>query len=758
MVAQAIVQAGASSLGAYIDSWKQRFNFVNWLFGFSPVRSLSTKALSKYIEKEMHRNVTPWIISSVPQELFDNPYFQRTLRSWRGVVANYDTTNFWRMMISSAVFIALLSSYAQKYYVALMFGILAWCSSMLSHFFFQRRMRLIEEDYLRRRDALPEYARNFRDNSMSKGILYAASLCIGVKLLLMWNSNRVRNLPHAITPEDVDQQPSWFGWLANTLSFEMKSNVKGSIPSHLKTVAISHLGRADFTSPDGRVQNCNVIYPMKGVIWFPKHILYPAGQMSGVPYSFLNVLIRRGPNSKSCQFRCTVEPGHNAYVCDDLDMVCAFTARCPDVKDNFVKHLPKSVVKDGTSIATIIVRNKDGTTSEDTNTVSYGKVGHKYMSFMGGSYHTNLAVNGTCMAPLITEGRSPTFCGVHMGGNGNGFGVMMTITKEKAEDVISKLLLLPGVRGLSQANDLPDQQYGIDLLQTNEVHKNAVLIKDMDNTAEIEPIGSTRLRSEAKSRVEQSCISPHVEKYFGVSNTWGAPRLKPNWQAFNATLVHIAKPSAPFLPSLLERARRDWVDPIVSFASSLNAKQPIVPLTDKQCIMGVPGVRFLEPMPMDTSMGFPVFGPKTRFFHEIREGEVLIDRIPNDEVKAECKRLLECWKKGERAYPVTVATLKDEPTPVDKEKVRVFQAGAIAMGIFIRKYYLPIARILSLNPLLSESAVGINAFGPQWEEFMDHTEKYMGEDQRVLAWDYSKYDVRMGGDVVYAVLMSYRYS
>lgn len=157
---------------------------------------------------------------------------------------------------------------------------------------------------------------------------------------------------------------------------------------------------------------------------------------------------------------------------------------------------------------------------------------------------------------------------------------------------------------------------------------------------------------------------------------------------------------------------------------------------------------------MNTGMGFPVFGPKSRYFEEIRHGEVLVDRIPSDEVKTEMNRMMQCWEHGERAYPVTTATLKDEPTPVEREKVRVFQAVAVAYGLYIRKYFLPVARFLSMYPLLSESAVGVNAFSHQWEELMAHANKF-AEDDKVIAWDYSKYDVRMNSQVTRAVLLSF---
>lgn len=73
--------------------------------------------------------------------------------------------------------------------------------------------------------------------------------------------------------------------------------------------------------------------------------------------------------------------------------------------------------------------------------------------------------------------------------------------------------------------------------------------------------------------------------------------------------------------------------------------------------------------------------------------------------------------------------------------MRVFQAAPVALQILIRKYFLPVARFLSMNPIISECAVGINAHGPEWHELSEFMSSF-GED-RIIAGDYSKYDLRM---------------
>jgi hypothetical protein len=232
--------------------------------------------------------------------------------------------------------------------------------------------------------------------------------------------------------------------------------------------------------------------------------------------------------------------------------------------------------------------------------------------------------------------------------------------------------------------------------------------------------------------------------------------LRPNWDAYNKNIEQFANPADMFDPVLLDLAKRDWLRSMLEKMEFFKEVEVLQPLTLKETILGIPGKKYIDALPMNTGIGFPLFGKKNKtdsegnaiHFDEIREGEVLLDRIPKPHVQAEFDRVIDCWKQGIRAYPVTSATLKDEPTKLGKEKVRVFQAAPIALSLAIRKYFLPIARFMHLNPLISESAVGINSFSPDWEVLTEHMFKYAGDNERILGWDYSKYDVRMNSQLV----------
>jgi len=103
---------------------------------------------------------------------------------------------------------------------------------------------------------------------------------------------------------------------------------------------------------------------------------------------------------------------------------------------------------------------------------------------------------------------------------------------------------------------------------------------------------------------------------------------------------------------------------------------------------------------------------------------------------------------GKRCYTIFKACVKDEATKIGKEKVRVFEAADWAFQLIVRKYFLPIARMLSLFPLTSECAVGVNAQGPEWDQLARHMKKF-GAD-RIFAGDYSKYDLRMPAQLILA--------
>jgi hypothetical protein len=114
----------------------------------------------------------------------------------------------------------------------------------------------------------------------------------------------------------------------------------------------------------------------------------------------------------------------------------------------------------------------------------------------------------------------------------------------------------------------------------------------------------------------------------------------------------------------------------------------------------------------------------------------------------EVARLEDKLARGERINSVFKGSLKDEPTKVTKDKVRVFAACNFAMILLVRKYYLSLAALVQRNQVLFECAVGVVQQSPEWTTMFEHIGKYGWE--RGIAGDYAAFDGRMASRFMFA--------
>lgn len=612
---------------------------------------------------------------------------------------------------------------------------------------------------------LIQYGNTLRRNWKLIGSVSIISLATIAIALDSWNF--FRKNPHSLDDfTQIDTKPSWFGFTFGTTKSNCSSQVQGATTSHFLQKLRKNLYWCRFTLPDGTINKCNVFFPRKSLMLMPLHTFHTLGDMSdNKRHDLLGCEIFRN-NSPGGKFECKIRLSHS-YIVPGKDMVACYIPTCPDIASCYKFLVQEKPV--GSNRATMLAMREDLSYQEHNFTVSYGVVKHKYHSMYGGTYVTPASRTGSCMAMVICESKSPAIVGFHIGGNElTQIGICQSLTIPEYESIVEYFdqsrIVLSAETGL-----IPNSQYGLALLESTEVHPKAKYVLDMTSENQVHVLGSSRLRSEQYSLVKKSLLSDAVEAVCGVPSKWGPPRLKPNWKAFSTNLELLSKPGHTFDPGILRKAQLDWEKDILKSLPKYlewdrNGSNTFRPLTMKETIMGIDGVRFIDALPMNTGIGFPIYGKKNKkgpdgqgmHFEEIFDGEKLVDRVPRQPIIDEVNRMLDCYSRNERAYPVTSATLKDEPTKVDKEKVRVFQAAPVALSILIRKYFLPISRFLCCHPLISELAVGINCFGKEWEEMMDHSFKY-ASDKQGLAWDYSSYDVRMNSQVTRAVWSSLIY-
>jgi hypothetical protein len=266
MISEIAVGAAKKAIDNYIKSWTRPIDLINWCVGFSPIRKMATNQLAKEIQQEMNEKGTPLLVAITPDWLFQTSTFQRSVTAWQSAAAFYDV----RRPLRFAGLIGLsLCGYGlvKKNKAVGVSGIVSlWSTAVLGFFWHQVRLKQIQDEYAKKRDALPDYAKRVRDGKFPKGVLFIATLALGVKLIKMWNDNRLKTEPAALTPEDIDKQPGWFGYMMKQIGWKAESSVKGAIPEHVLKTGEKNQGWCHFTRSDGSETGCNIIYPEKGYV------------------------------------------------------------------------------------------------------------------------------------------------------------------------------------------------------------------------------------------------------------------------------------------------------------------------------------------------------------------------------------------------------------------------------------------------------------------------------------------------------------
>lgn len=370
--------------------------------------------------------------------------------------------------------------------------------------------------------------------------------------------------------------------------------------------------------------------------------------------------------------------------------------------------------------------------------------------FLGGVYE-NLQINtfsGLCGAVLVSAGKANVIAGFHLGGvSGRPKGCYGKLSRAQVIEACDKLRIVPGVLLTGTAERFEKQVLGVNVLNDKPLHPKSPL-HYLPKDSQLEYYGSCPGESSSISQVRVLPISEVVMDVMGQPNIWGPPKMKPEWFGWQKCLENMSVPAIPYPHELLILAVEDYKSALIPiFQSKLwrNSR----PLTDHENLCGKPGVRFIDSIQLSTSIGFPLTGSKRRFVTELEATEEKPNnRVLDPIVMEEISRCENCYRRGERAFTIAKACKKDEI--LAKEKCRIFYGNPISFTYLMRKYYLPLLRVLQMNPLVSECAVGINKDGPEWEQFHNHVTRH-GMDS-LIGGDYGKYDQKLPSQLIIAGL------
>ena len=499
-----------------------------------------------------------------------------------------------------------------------------------------------------------------------------------------------------------------------------------------------------------------MIAPDLELSFLPYHCWFTNKDVTGTPLEYLDVDIVRSPTRKDGKkVNGSICKNHRLWLhnCERIgtyDACVVYTPYGGPVLDLTTSFWTQAERKEKQKHETItIYRDTEGlihreNSSAQVSATSYMRGANQdtKVSWTGINVSRNSGwKGGDCGSITVSTTTDPKILGMHvLGSTIIRTGISCALTQEELLESIEKIK----ARNIcmittEESGPAPTTICGQSVEISERIPDSAVVNFDNGVGARLNVLGGLGEAVTMRSDIQDSILLPACKQIYG-ENRWGPPKFH-KWKPWAEYMKQCSNPVTIVDPELLNCAVIDY---IVGIKSKLQTLPTLMSetrvLSNDEVILGIPGRKFVDRMNMSTSAGFPFKGPKSKII-AITEGEHPSYKFLNDSIEPQWTQTANEMAKGIVPMQIFKACLKDEVLPLEKEKVRVFQACPLILQFLIRQYYLPIARILSMIPLMSECAVGINCYSPEYEEMYTHIEKFGAN--RILAGDYSKWDQRL---------------
>lgn len=593
------------------------------------------------------------------------------------------------------------------------------------------------------RNTISPMMKELRDKHVEgicKSIAIVGALYTMARVYRRWTAMNEQGSLEPRTQEEVDARDSevnpWTSVVTRPLPFAEKS--KCTTAERLANTVQKNMVYGSVVINSERVLMVNGLFVKSNVVVIPSHYF---------EVDTLDVTFRKSnPNAAGGKFATRLSR-KSSYRIPNTDLMVCYSANGGSFKD-LTEWFPLDNLPE--HHFTMLWRAKDGNLKEAVGLADPKLTSNGVCDFVGGEYK-NLSINtfrGLCGAVMISHGSGSSISGLHLGGKENTpRGCYGVITQNMLRDACENLRKCEGTLLTGTAEKFEPHILGVTVLTGQELHPKSPL-NYMPENSQIEYYGSCVGMTTSRSDVKVTLISEHVMDVTGQPNIWRAPKMFPQWYGWQTCLENMAVPALPYSHELLDLCVRDYKSALIPIFK-LNLWKHSKPLTDHENLCGIPGKKFMDAIKLNTSIGYPLTGEKRRFVTELEPTEERPNnRELDDVIMVEIKRCEDCYRRGERAFTIAKACKKDEV--LAKEKCRIFYGNPIALTWLIRKYFLPILRVMQMNPLDAECAVGINCHGPEWQEMYNHVTKF-GE-HRLLGGDYGKYDQKLPSQLIIAAL------
>jgi hypothetical protein len=621
--------------------------------------------------------------------------------------------------------------------------------TLLYAFYIIARFYMVRRSVIKKFTQIPLPSAYIRDMSWSakmKVVYFLASL--GLWKILVALARKWKTLPVAQAAPPITLQPDenpraqekefW-----DTYSRERRYQIgDAGMSQHSRTISVDN-----FTSMIGKKlmlltkeggEYCNAVPLMSNVLLIPYHMVTSKTEFVTLNkvggHTFENMpldsnIVVRIPGTDLCVWWC---PGAGLH------------------KD-ITEYYPKEILEDKKlDVFTIFNDNGQIVTYSSMTAIRSRVLTTAGGSFSGYKYSFPISTfGGLCMAMLIGHiNNNPFIAGHHLAGRGyNGAGGF--VTREQLQTAIAQLGELPGTLISHSAAPINTSSMGIQFGPIGPVHPKC-LTNALPENAKIDIIGSPSIvsRSSPKSSVVTSLISSNVEKIMGIEKIHGPPKDMGADRHKERDLAGKSSTATRFDSGMLQLAVLDYKADLEKIPDSEIAKLGKLDLDTN--LSGLNGVTGINAMNFLTSVGYPGSGPKTQF---VQKSDRFVDNIDcvrdlDPHIIEEMNALEEILRRGECITSIFKASIKDEPTKIDKDKARIFAGANLHLTLLMRKYFLTHCAFFQRNRFPTECSVGISVQSPEWTALFKEVTKF-GED-RMIGGDYKSFDARMSPQVMFA--------
>jgi hypothetical protein len=351
------------------------------------------------------------------------------------------------------------------------------------------------------------------------------------------------------------------------------------------------------------------------------------------------------------------------------------------------------------------------------------------------SYLDHDTIHGDCGGLLLAHKPVTVILGLHYMGGTFRYGFSCPLTADDVE-AARKRFVRPLIQAALPRLNAPGTSKVLGALH----HKSPVRYLEKGTLSVFGSFQGAHLRP--RTRVRPTFLSEEIGRDRGWTLDVGAPELG-GWQPWRHAYLDTCNQQHVVSNSDIDACVSAYVNDVMTYLSEEDKKN-MQKLSVYDAINGIAGVKYIDKMNFNTSMGEPYNHSKKYHLYPDPTETAPEGKMFDDITLERVSQIMLDFENGFRTCSVFSGQQKDEARALAKlkaGKIRIFTACPTDLAIVIRAYLLPFVKVFQENPFVFEGAPGTVCQSREWTNFHGYLTQF-GSDQ-LIAGDYGKFDKKM---------------